>query len=84
MNWDISIGRLRQVGGRLMQAMGQRFAQRKWVLDGEAMEYAGRLQIRYGMLKHQVQWGPDRARMSDPIAIRTERSLHPAKKPMSL
>lgn len=75
MNWDISIGRCKEGLGRGLQWMGARFAHRRWVLDGEAMEYAGRLQTRYGMVKHQVQWGDDSLRLKrQPIAIR-ERPL---------
>ena len=59
MNWDISIGRSKEGLGRMLQRLGARFARRQWVLEGEAMEYSGRLQTRYGLLKHQVQWGDD-------------------------
>ena len=62
MNWDISIGQCKQIYGRVLQACGQRFDRRKLVLDGERIEYGGRLQSRYGMLKHQVQWGAGLAR----------------------
>jgi hypothetical protein len=74
MNWDISIGRARQLLGRLMQSAGRRFSARRMVLDGEAMEYAGRLQTRYGLLKHEAQWG-DAAMVSrpQPIRIRADR-----------
>ncbi len=63
MNWDISIGRTREAVGRTLQWLGARIARRQWVLDGEAMEYSGRLQTRYGLLKHQVQWGDDALRL---------------------
>ena len=56
MNWDISMGRARQLFGRLLQRAGTRLGDRRLVLNGEAHEYAGRLQARYGALKHQVQW----------------------------
>ena len=56
MNWDITIGRGKQIVGRLVQSVGRRSDRRKLVLDGERLEYAGRLQMRYGVLKHQVQW----------------------------
>jgi len=56
MNWDISTGRFKQSYGRVLQSIGRFLARRRLVLDGEALEYAGRLQMRYGMLKHQVQW----------------------------
>lgn len=79
MNWDTLIGRARQATGRLLQAGGERFGDRRWILRGEAMEYAGRLQTRYGLLKHQVQWGAELT----PIAIRNEPTL-PAKKSLSL
>jgi len=76
MNWDISIGRSRQWMGRLMQATGQRFAARRLVLDGEAMEYAGRLQTRYGLLKHEAQWGGPMTLMKrQPVAVRADRVL---------
>ena len=76
MNWDISTGRVKQSYGRLLQLVGRRFARRRLVLDGEALEYAGRLQMRYGMLKHQVQWNhapirPDR----ESIAIKKSVSM---------
>lgn len=56
MNWDISIGHCKQTYGRLLQALGQRLDRRRLVLDGERLEFGGRLQARYGMLKHHVQW----------------------------
>jgi hypothetical protein len=63
MNWDISIGQGRQLYGRMLQAFGRRFDRRQWVLTGERIEYSGRLQSRYGVLKHTVQWGPTMARI---------------------
>ena len=57
MNWDISIGQCKQVWGRVLQDMGRRFDRRRLVLDGERFEFSGRLQARYGALKHQAQWG---------------------------
>ena len=63
MNWDITIGRCKQYYGRYLQWLGERIEKRKMVLDGELTEYAGRLQIRYGTLKHQALWNlaPSRA-----------------------
>jgi uncharacterized protein YjbJ (UPF0337 family) len=66
MNWDISMGRARQLVGRLLQRVGERIGDRQLVLNGETHEYAGRLQARYGVLKHQVQWS------LRPIPIRQE------------
>jgi len=71
MNWDISIGRSKQLMGRLLQTAGRRFSTRRLVLDGEAMEYAGRLQSRYGMLKHEAQWG------GHPLQLRRQRIPSP-------
>ena len=65
MNWDTSVGWCKQAHGQLLQWLGKRVAQRRLILDGEALEYAGRLQLRYGLLKHQVQW-------SHPLAVRRE------------
>ena len=56
MNWDITIGHCKQTYGRLLQSVGQRTDRRRLVLDGERLEFSGRLQARYGMLKHHVQW----------------------------
>jgi uncharacterized protein YjbJ (UPF0337 family) len=56
MNWDISMGTVRQLYGRALQRLGSRLGDRGLVLAGESHEYAGRLQARYGALKHQVQW----------------------------
>jgi uncharacterized protein YjbJ (UPF0337 family) len=56
MNWDISMGSARQLYGRMLQRVGSRLGDRRVVLSGEAHEYAGRLQARYGAIKHQVQW----------------------------
>lgn len=58
MNWDISIGHCKQVYGRALQATGRRFDRRALVLEGERMEFGGRLQMRYGLLKNEVQWSP--------------------------
>ena len=63
MNWDISIGQCKQLYGRALQICGQRFDRRKLVLEGERIEYSGRLQSRYGMLKHHVQWGAGLVRL---------------------
>jgi len=72
MNWDISIGRVKQVYGRVLQRIGNRFSQRRWVLDGEALEYGGRLQMRYGMVKHHVQWNDEALRLRrQPIPIKS-------------
>jgi uncharacterized protein YjbJ (UPF0337 family) len=67
MNWDISMGRARQLFGRLLQRVGGQLGDRPLVLSGESHEYAGRLQARYGALKHQVQWG-----LLRPIPIKQE------------
>lgn len=56
MNWDISIGRSKLMYGRALQAVGRHLDRRALVLDGERIEFGGRLQMRYGMLKHEVQW----------------------------
>lgn len=56
MNWDITIGQCRQVYGRCLQRLGSQSGNRKLVLNGERSEYAGRLQMRYGTLKHQALW----------------------------
>ncbi len=72
MNWDISIGRYKLACGRALQFVGGRLGNRKLILDGEAMEYAGRLQMRYGMLKHEAQWNGD--------ALRLRRIPIPVKK----
>ncbi len=76
MNWDILIGRARQYAGRLLQSSGQRMDDRRLILRGEALEYRGRLQTRYGTLKHEAQWGgPDFAMRMKPIARRSEPTL---------
>ena len=56
MNWDIAFGQGRQSWGRWLQRVGARLQRRALVLRGEHIEYAGRLQSRYGALKHQAQW----------------------------
>lgn len=56
MNWDISIGQCKRIYGRLLQDVGGRLGRRALVLRGERSEYAGRLQMRYGTLKHQALW----------------------------
>ena len=66
MNWDISIGHGRQVYGCVLQDLGRRFDRRAMVLEGERIEFSGRLQMRYGLLKNEVQWGPRLARVSRP------------------
>ncbi len=75
MNWDISMGRARQLSGRALQAVGARWSRRDWILKGEALEYGGRLQMRYGMLKHQVQWNTD--------ALQWRREPIPVKRSLS-
>ncbi len=77
MNWDITIGHGRQMVGRVMRAFGRRYDRRQAVLDGEQMEYAGRLQARYGVLKHQVQWSSDPSHLRrQPIAIDVPRGRY--------
>ena len=56
MNWDITIGHCKQMYGCYLQRFGSQFGNRKLVLNGEQAEYAGRLQMRYGTLKHQALW----------------------------
>ena len=56
MNWDITIGHSKQAYGRSIQWIGSQIGNRKLVLSGERSEYSGRLQMRYGMLKHQAFW----------------------------
>ncbi len=64
MNWDIAIGQCKQRYGRILQGIGQRFDHRRMVMNGERLEFSGRLQARYGVLKHQAQWGQDLIRIS--------------------
>ena len=66
MNWDISIGQGKQVYGRVLQDLGKRFDKRAMVLEGERIEFTGRLQMRYGLLKNEVQWGPRLAPLDRP------------------
>lgn len=68
MNWDMSIGRCKRTYGRLLQQLGGRFGSRKLVLNGERSEYAGRLQMRYGALKHQALWNLTPSPMRDESA----------------
>lgn len=70
MNWDITIGHCKQTYGRCLQSTGSRFGNRKLVLNGERSEYAGRLQIRYGTLKHQALWNLTPARAESEIPRR--------------
>jgi hypothetical protein len=70
MNWDTSIGWCKQAQGQLLQLLGKRLAQRGMILSGEALEYAGRLQLRYGLLKHQVQWSHSLGLRREPIAVK--------------
>lgn len=63
MNWDITIGQVKQTFGRSLQRVGSRFAKRRLVMQGERAEYAGRLQMHYGMLKHQALWNVAPARI---------------------
>ena len=62
MNWDISIGHCKQAYGRVLQNLGMRFDRRAMVLEGERVQFGGRLQMRYGLLKNEVQWNPRLAR----------------------
>ena len=57
MNWDISVGQCKQWYGRALQEIGRRLGHGRFVVDGERHESGGRLQARYGLLKHRVQWG---------------------------
>lgn len=82
MNWDVSIGRCKQIYGRYLQRTGSQFGNRKLVLEGERAEYAGRLQIRYGSLKHQALWNLTPTRTGGDASNRQE--LGKAKKSMSV
>ena len=79
MNWDISIGQCKRMYGRLLQQLGGRFGSRKLVLNGERSEYAGRLQMRYGTLKHQALWNltpsPMRGESADQRSCEVSKSL---------
>ncbi len=70
MNWDITIGQGKQFYGRVLQDLGKRLDRRALVLEGERVEFTGRLQMRYGLLKNEVQWGPRLARIGRPGARR--------------
>ncbi len=80
MNWDISIGQCKQLYGRVLQSIGQKFDRRKLVLDGERIEYSGRLQSRYGTLKHHVQWGAGLVRIPRDKAALAVDPMHPVKR----
>ena len=74
MNWDISIGQGKQWYGRVLQDIGRRFDRRAVVLNGERLEFTGRLQMRYGLLKHQAQWGSAMLRLQrHPVGIGATR-----------
>jgi hypothetical protein len=77
MNWDITIGQVRQTYGRFLQRVGMRWEKRSVILDGERMEYEGRLQHRYGTLKHQAQWG------FNPDVAMVRESRHPVNRKKS-
>lgn len=80
MNWDITMGYLRQACGRFLRTAGERLASPATVRRGERIEYAGRLQIRYGALKHQAQWHGDGLSWArDAVPVRVE-SAGPAQR----
>ncbi len=82
MNWDITIGQCKQSYGRYLQRLGSRMGNRKLVLSGERSEYSGRLQMRYGTLKHQALWNlsPSPIRVDD----EPHHNLGSVEKSMSL
>ncbi len=82
MNWDITIGRCKQSYGRCLQRLGIRMQNRILVLNGERAEYSGRLQMRYGTLKHQALWnlGPSPIRSDN----ESQRNLSSVEKSMSV
>ena len=82
MNWDITIGQVKQTIGRSLQQVGSRFAKRKLVMHGERAEYAGRLQKHYGMLKHQALWNVAPNRI--PNADSNQQAPVASKKSMSV
>ncbi len=57
MNWDSWIGQWKQWSGRALREVGRRFGDRRLVVEGERVESGGRMQARYGLMKHQAQWG---------------------------
>lgn len=71
MNWDITVGHFKQTYGRYLQRVGGQFENRKLVMEGERAEYAGRLQMRYGSLKHRALWN------LAPARVHTEESNPP-------
>ncbi len=71
MNWDISIGHGRRVYGRVLQSIGRRLDDVQMIVEGQRAESRGRLQARYGVLKHQVQWGAQLIRL--PLAKAADR-----------
>lgn len=82
MNWDITIGHCKQVYGYYLQRVGARLDHRKLVLEGERAEYAGRLQMRYGTLKHQALWNLTPSRLQEENTNQPE--LGPPKKSISV
>ena len=80
MNWDITIGECKQAVGRVLQSFGRRFDRRQAVLEGEQLEFSGRLQSRYGLLKHQAQWNAGLVRIRRQPAVSLEPVVHPLQK----
>ena len=75
MNWDISLGHLRQWYGRSLQRVGTRFENRRLVMSGERAEYRGRLQVRYGAVKHQAQWNWNSLKMQPQPIRSTDKTV---------
>ena len=72
MNWDITIGHFKQTYGRYLQRVGSQFENRKLVMEGERAEYAGRLQMRYGTLKHRELWNLTSSRVRTEVPDQQE------------
>gem|GEM_PF-6730316 len=45
------------------------------VMSGERIEYSGRLQVRYGAVKHQAQWNWNALKMQHQPIRSTNKSI---------
>ena len=56
MNWDIALGQWKRTRGKLNERYGEFRGDAARIIKGKREQFAGELQVRYGVMKYEAQW----------------------------
>ena len=56
MNWDIALGQWKRTHGKLNERYGRFRGDANRIINGKREQFAGALQVRYGVMKYEAQW----------------------------